>query len=225
MSDVKRYTRGPLGMQESACGEYVLSRGYDALRAENERLKREARNDAVAYKAVIDRQEELRAELQALKGGVVPEAFWQVIHDTLRGYRMSTLHDSDGDGYPLIDAMSGDGQTVSGGISECEYLADATWNALLAAAPQPADKAQQEGYNDAEISAWRKSRSGKTEQTERQEPVAWVTTAYKPGVPEQRELWHGEDGADQWLKHFQGRGCDTTKIPLYTAPAPGKEIE
>lgn len=72
----------------------------------------------------------------------VPESWWQTIHDTLRNYRMGTLDDGHGDGYPLIDAMTADGQSVSGGIEECTYLADAIWNSLLAApiaqtAPQP----------------------------------------------------------------------------------------
>lgn len=62
---------------------------------------------------------------------VFPDALCKVIHDTLRHYRMGTLSDGDGGGYPLIDAMSADGQTVSGGIEECQYLADAIWNACL----------------------------------------------------------------------------------------------
>lgn len=61
------------------------------------------------------------------------EAWWQLIHDTLRYYRMSTLDDGHGGGYPLIDAMTADGQPVSGGIEECTYLADAIWNALCSA--------------------------------------------------------------------------------------------
>lgn len=72
----------------------------------------------------------------------VPESWWQLIHDTLRNYRMGTLDDGFGDGYPLIDAMTADGQPVSGGIQECTYLADEIWNALRVApiaqtAPQP----------------------------------------------------------------------------------------
>lgn len=39
----------------------------DRLRAENERLARDAKNDAIAYRAVIERQEELRAELDAVR--------------------------------------------------------------------------------------------------------------------------------------------------------------
>lgn len=37
-----------------------------ALEAENARLVREAKNDAIAYKAVLERQDELRAERDAL---------------------------------------------------------------------------------------------------------------------------------------------------------------
>ncbi|WP_313284591.1 hypothetical protein [Stutzerimonas kunmingensis] len=54
--------------------EYVLASDYDALlaernrlAAENERLARDAKNDSIAYRAVIERQEELRAEVEALK--------------------------------------------------------------------------------------------------------------------------------------------------------------
>lgn len=76
----------------------------------------------------------------------VPESWWQLIHDTLRYYRMGTLGDGYGGGYPLIDAMTADGQSVSGGIEECTYLADAIWNALRATspaqtAPQPVSSA------------------------------------------------------------------------------------
>lgn len=38
-----------------------------ALIAENERLQREEKNDAIAYKAAIDRQEELRVERNLFK--------------------------------------------------------------------------------------------------------------------------------------------------------------
>jgi len=69
----------------------------------------------------------------------VPSGWWQIIHDTLSNYRMGTLDDGHGGGYPLIDAMTADGQPVSGGIEECTYLADAIWNAITAApAAQPA---------------------------------------------------------------------------------------
>lgn len=50
------------------------------------------------------------------------------------------------------------------------------------------------------------------------EPVAWACTAYKQGVTEQRSLWHGEQGADVWMAHLVGRGCEVTKTPLYAAP-------
>lgn len=39
----------------------------DRLAAENERLARDAKNDSIAYRAVIERQAELRAEVEALK--------------------------------------------------------------------------------------------------------------------------------------------------------------
>lgn len=62
---------------------------------------------------------------------VMPEILHQTIRDTLRNYRMSTLDDGHGGGYPLIDAMTADGQPVSGGIEECQYLADAILNACI----------------------------------------------------------------------------------------------
>jgi hypothetical protein len=65
----------------------------------------------------------------------LPQEWWQIIHDTLRNYRLTTLVDQDGDGYPLIDAMTAEGQPVSDGINECDYLTDAIWNALTAQAP------------------------------------------------------------------------------------------
>lgn len=43
----------------------VLASDYDALAAECERLRREAKNDAIAYKAAIERQNEIRTERDA----------------------------------------------------------------------------------------------------------------------------------------------------------------
>lgn len=70
----------------------------------------------------------------------VPESWRELIRDTLRNYRMGTLDDGYGGGYPLIDAMTADGQSVSGGIEECTYLADAIWNALRATRPAQTDQ-------------------------------------------------------------------------------------
>lgn len=69
----------------------------------------------------------------------VPEgqALWDSVYKTLRGYRMTMMVDSEGDGYPLIDAMSPEHGTVTSGIEECTYLADAIYNDLVAAAPTP----------------------------------------------------------------------------------------
>lgn len=39
----------------------------DRLDGENERLVRDAKNDAIAYRAVIERQEELRAEVEGMR--------------------------------------------------------------------------------------------------------------------------------------------------------------
>ena len=63
-----------------AAGEHKLCRLSDAqaiidgLRGEVERLERAEKNDSIAYKAVLERQDELRAELAATKaqGVVIP---------------------------------------------------------------------------------------------------------------------------------------------------------
>ena len=81
----------------------------------------------------------------------VPDGWWRLIHDTLRNYRMSTLVDEDGDGYLLIDAMTADSQPVSGGIEECTYLADAIWNALLAAAPAAPAAPERDQWEPANV--------------------------------------------------------------------------
>lgn len=87
----------------------------------------------------IDYSEVVRGNLQKLKAEqpapvavVIPEILHSTIRDTLRNYRMSTLDDGHGGGYPLIDAMTADGRPVSGGIEECQYLADAILNACSA---------------------------------------------------------------------------------------------
>ncbi|MBZ9665786.1 hypothetical protein H3221_013595 [Pseudomonas sp. LMG 31766] len=79
----------------------------------------------------------------------LPQEWWQIIHDTLRNYRLTTIVDQDGDGYPLIDAMTADGQPVSDGINECDYLTDAIWNALPTQAPSlPAAGSAVESWRD-----------------------------------------------------------------------------
>ena len=65
------------------------------------------------------------------------KALWDSVYKTLRNYRMTMMANSDGDGYPLIDAMSPEQGTVESGIEECTYLADAIYNDLLATAPTP----------------------------------------------------------------------------------------
>ncbi|MFI8608522.1 hypothetical protein ACIGFL_09380 [Pseudomonas sp. NPDC077649] len=72
---------------------------------------------------------------RADQSAIAPESWWHLIHDTLKNYCMHTLSDGEGGGYPLIDAMTADGQSVSGGIEECTYLADAIWNALASSVP------------------------------------------------------------------------------------------
>lgn len=60
---------------------------------------------------------------------VLPDDLRNTMHSTIRNYRMGTLGDGEGGGYPLIDAMSADGESVAGGIEECQYLADAIFDA------------------------------------------------------------------------------------------------
>ena len=55
------------------------------LRADNERLVREAKNDAIAYRAAIERQEELRAELDALKAQRGEPVAWVEVKDRHEG--------------------------------------------------------------------------------------------------------------------------------------------
>ena len=105
------------------------------------------------YRAMLAAAPTVKAEqVQAM-----PQEWWQIIHDTLRDYRMSTLGDGEGGGYPLIDAMTADGQSVAGGIEECTYLADAIWNALPTQAPSlpAADQQYPDGIaDDLERSDW-----------------------------------------------------------------------
>ena len=143
-NEVKRYTDIELSSRlafESMPSEYVSASDFDALRAENEQLKREARNDAVAYKAVIDRQEELRTELQALKGGGVPDGY--VLVPVEPTYEMLDAKHEDGDGY----AVSEDEYYFSNREAVRRFM-NYVWARMLAAAPQPAEKAQQAGRQE-----------------------------------------------------------------------------
>ena len=97
-----------------------------------------------------------RLELAALRASPasVPEgkALWDSVYETLRSYRMTMMVDSDGDGYPLIDAMSPEQGTVESGIEECTYLADAIYNDLLAAAPTtPVSEDRRDAERDERI--------------------------------------------------------------------------
>lgn len=57
----------PAAVRELIAALSAVTAERDRLATENERLSREAKNDAIAYRAVIERQEELRSELKALK--------------------------------------------------------------------------------------------------------------------------------------------------------------
>lgn len=57
-----------------------LEEDIDRLKKENDRMKREEQNDAIAYRAVIEKQEELRVERdklksenEAMKAGIDPK--------------------------------------------------------------------------------------------------------------------------------------------------------
>ena len=80
------------------------------------------------------------------------KALWDSVYKTLRNYRMTMMVNSDGDGYPLIDAMSPEQGTVESGIEECTYLADAIYNDLLAAAPTtPVSEDRRDAERDERI--------------------------------------------------------------------------
>lgn len=122
----------------------------------------------------------------------MPQEWWQIIHDTLRDYRMSTLGDGEGGGYPLIDAMTADGQSVAGGIEECTYLADAIWNALPTQAPSLPAAGSDELPEPTYESIYRAALSA----AEEVEVVAWryrhsKQEKWQAGV-ERKSLWEAE---------------------------------
>jgi hypothetical protein len=122
------------GFRDGQLASLIVMPVYRSERGSDGELTYEAK----AWNAALDEVARLNADhVEHVRAMVVPEGWWQIIHDTLRNYRMSTLDDGHGDGYPLIDAMTADGQSVAGGIEECTYLADAIRNGLLAAAPTP----------------------------------------------------------------------------------------
>lgn len=114
----------------AALAQMVARRQVEPAPAQGELIPRN-RAIAEAFREGVEWQRNRPAQTE--QQPAVPESWWQLIHDTLRNYRMGTLDDGYGGGYPLIDAMTADGQPVSGGIGECTYLADAICNALLAA--------------------------------------------------------------------------------------------
>jgi len=68
-----------------------------AVTAERDRLVRDAKNDAIAYKAVIERQEELRAEVEALRGQLAES---QANDRTAMGYLSEVRAIVGGDDFP-----------------------------------------------------------------------------------------------------------------------------
>jgi hypothetical protein len=78
------------------------------------------------------------ALIAALTAQGVPE--WKrelvgkTIKKTLRSYRLQHTQAEDGDHYPLVDALTPDGETIAVGENEIELLTDALYLELLAAA-------------------------------------------------------------------------------------------
>ena len=72
----------------------------------------------------------------ALEGRSDRSAAWNAIFAALRDYRMSNMRDDLGGGYPLVDLMSNDGESIATGEEEMAMLADEI-SIALAAAPTP----------------------------------------------------------------------------------------
>lgn len=125
MTEVKRYSQTFLRLNIMN-GLFVSAYDYDALRAENERLREELTclNDEIIDHRNYTKACRERAELQALKGGAVPS------------------------GYALVPSeptgvMKDCGSSVLALIGNGTWTAADCYRAMLAAAPQPAEKAQQ----------------------------------------------------------------------------------
>lgn len=176
MTEVKRYSQTFLRLNIMN-GLFVSAYDYDALRAENERLREELTclNDEIIDHRNYTKACRERAELQALKGGAVPS------------------------GYALVPSeptgvMKDCGSSVLALIGNGTWTAADCYRAMLSAAPQPAEKAQE------------------VQQAERQEPVAWAR---------QEEL---EDPHDCLFVSRYEYAKTGYSVPLYTAPQPAQDV-
>lgn len=157
-NEVKRYTANVFfpGCLVPLRREVVLEDEYNALLAENDRLKSQVQtlqSDANSWQSGYDKgrkdgavsgredRDTLRAELQALKGGAVPE-----------GYALVPVE-------PTPEMLQAGADEPLAGEADEDAPEDyrAVYKAMLAAAPQPAEKARQ---------------------AERQEPVGTITVQH-----------------------------------------------
>ena len=100
----------------------------DAALAEVARLSTPA--DAEAHLTSLLRAEYERGKYKArlLLAGSVEET----INNVLRYYRQTEVCDENGDGYPLVDALTLEGHSIDMGIREVESIADTVAGAILA---------------------------------------------------------------------------------------------
>ena len=68
------------------------------------------------------------ADIEAYKAARGPA--WNVVFGVLRDYRLTQTVDDLGNGYPLVDAMTPDGQSIDKGAMEMVDLADQITTAL-----------------------------------------------------------------------------------------------
>lgn len=82
------------------------------------------------------------AATAALAAAPQPEGIEAKIYTFLREYRQEEVHDEDGYGYPLVDALTLDGHGIDMGEREIYNLARGIAHMLGAPAPQPATPGQ-----------------------------------------------------------------------------------
>ena len=128
---------GPIASLESE--EATLSRGpepkhraeaiLEALQRVQAALAAQPEAVPVAVKPPQDETEKYRASRGPL---------WSAVFDILHDYRMSNMADQDGCGYPLVDLMSNDGQSIATGEWEMICLTDEIMAAIPAlTTPKP----------------------------------------------------------------------------------------
>lgn len=197
-----------------------LRADYDALRAENERhkhlwqleLERAQKAEAEGPHNALEIAE-LRAKLQALKGGAVPE-----------GYALVPVNPPE-----KLEQFVCNCDTRSGATSSDYPEWQQCYKSMLAAAPQPAEKAQEVEYWKCsscgatsgamcnENGCFENERSGpEVQQAERQEPYAWFWS-------------HGSDQGVLTLRQdYEQHKSDypgMTFTVVYTSPQPAQQVE